>query len=98
MSVSRRGFFGGVAAALGYIGFGPDGRLFAQSGAKSPAMDAYDMSAKLARNENNYGPPESVMKAMNNAWKYSNRYGYPDANITQEIAEHHGVPVDHILL
>jgi histidinol-phosphate aminotransferase len=98
MSVSRRGFFGGVAAALGYVGLGSDSRLFAQSTAAAPPVDAYDRFAKLARNENNYGPPESVMKAMNNAWKYSNRYGYPDANILQEIAKHHGVKNENILL
>jgi histidinol-phosphate aminotransferase len=98
MSVSRRGFFGGVAAALGYIGLGPGDRLFAQSTAAAPPADVYDRFAKLARNENNYGPPESVMKAMNDAWKYSNRYGYPDANILQEIARHHGVKNENVLL
>jgi histidinol-phosphate aminotransferase len=101
MSVSRRGFFGGVAAALGYLGVGPSADLFAQArtgAAAAGAADPYDLSAKLARNENNYGPPESVMKAMNNAWKYANRYGYPDANIVQEIAKHHGVKTENILL
>jgi histidinol-phosphate aminotransferase len=39
-----------------------------------------------------------VMKAMNNAWKYSNRYGYPDGNLVGEIAKHHGVKQDNILL
>src|SRR5476649_624337 len=38
------------------------------------------------------------MKAMNNAWKYSNRYGYPDGDIVQEIAKHHGVKTENILL
>ena len=38
------------------------------------------------------------MKAMNNAWKYSNRYGYPDGNIVGEIAKHHGVKPENILL
>ena len=38
------------------------------------------------------------MKAMNNAWKYSNRYGYPDGDIVQEIAKHHGVKPENILL
>src|SRR5439155_588115 len=42
--------------------------------------------------------PESVMKAMNSSWKYANRYGYPDANIVQEIAKHHGVKPENILL
>ena len=54
--------------------------------------------AKLASNENNFGPPESVMKAMNGAWKYANRYGYPDGNVVQVIAEHHGVKPENILL
>jgi histidinol-phosphate aminotransferase len=38
------------------------------------------------------------MKAMNAAWKYANRYGYPDANVVQVIADHHGVRRDNILL
>ena len=45
----------------------------------------YDAYVKLASNENNWGPPESVMKAMNNAWKYTNRYGYPDGNIIRRL-------------
>jgi histidinol-phosphate aminotransferase len=100
MSVSRRRFVGGFAAALGYLGLGPDADLFAQgrTAPAAPAADAYDRFAKLARNENNYGPPESVVKAMNNAFKYANRYGYPDANILQEIAKHHGVKNENVLL
>jgi len=61
-------------------------------------MDDYDMMAHLSSNENCWGPPESVMKAMNNAWKYSNRYGYPDGNLVGEIAKHHGVKTENILL
>ena len=38
------------------------------------------------------------MKAMTNAWKYANRYGYPDGNIVQAIADHHGVKPENILL
>jgi len=104
--VSRRSFFGGLAAALGYLGLGPSTELFAQNrpGAVGNAMprmrgnDDYDAIAHLSSNENCWGPPESVMKAMNNAWKYSNRYGYPDANIVGEIAKHHGVKPENILL
>ncbi len=64
----------------------------------APAMNEYDSIAHLSSNENCWGPPESVMKAMTNAWKYSNRYGYPDANIVGEIAKHHGVKPENVLL
>jgi histidinol-phosphate aminotransferase len=99
-SLSRRRFFGGVAAAFGALGLRPSLPLFAQGGtAQFTGSDSdYDRYAKLASNENNWGPPESVMKAMNNAWKYANRYGYPDGNIMQAIAEHHGVKTENVLL
>jgi histidinol-phosphate aminotransferase len=108
MSVSRRHFVGGIAAALGYLKVGPEVDLFAQNrpaGANGaaqrmarPAADDWDSYAHLSSNENCWGPPENVMKAMNGAWKYSNRYGYPDGNIVQEIAKHHGVKPENILL
>ena len=97
---SRRRFVGGVAAAVGALSLRPDGELLAQGQtAQFTGGDAeYDAYVKLASNENNWGPPDSVMKAMNSAWKYANRYGYPDGNINQVIAEHHGVKRDNILL
>jgi histidinol-phosphate aminotransferase len=103
MSVSRRTFMGGVAAAVGYLGVKPEADLLAQGAAPraraaaGPADD-WDSFAHLSSNENCWGPPESVMKAMNNAWKYSNRYGYPDGNLVAEIAKHHGVKGENILL
>jgi histidinol-phosphate aminotransferase len=105
MTVSRRSFVGGIAAAFGTLGLDID--VFAQNRAPAPgaaaaraprAMDDYDAIAHLSSNENCWGPPESVMKAMNNAWKYSNRYGYPDGNLVGEIAKHHGVKTENILL
>ena len=106
MSVSRRKFMGGVAAAVGYLGAKPEVDLFAQqtgaragrSAAAVGGNDDWDSFAHLSSNENCWGPPESVMKAMNNAWKYSNRYGYPDGNLVGEIAKHHGVKSENILL
>ena len=91
--LSRRRFFGGVAAAMGVLGLRPTSGLFAQGQtAQFRGGEAeYDAFAKLASNENNFGPPQNVMEAMNHAWKYANRYGYPDANVIQEIAAHHGV-------
>jgi histidinol-phosphate aminotransferase len=107
MTVSRRSFVGGMAATFGTLGLGADLDVFAQnrpqqSGAAvaraRASMDDYDLMAHLSSNENCWGPPESVMKAMNNAWKYSNRYGYPDGNLVGEIAKHHGVKPENILL
>lgn len=98
--VTRRRFFGGIAAAMGALGLRPETSLFAQGGtAQFRGSDAeYDAFAKLASNENNWGPPEAVMKAMTNAWKYANRYGYPDGGIVQAIADHHGVKPENVLL
>lgn len=100
--VSRRRFVGGVAAALGALGLRPDANLLAQGGQgggrRRPTIEEYDAFAKLSSNENNWGPPESVMKAMNGAWKYANRYGYPDGGIVQAIADHHGVKTENIML
>jgi histidinol-phosphate aminotransferase len=96
--LSRRGFMGGLAAALGYLGLTPGAALAQGGGRRAITPDQYDAFAKLANNENNWGPPETVMKAMTNAWKYANRYGYPDGNLVEEIAAHHGVKPEHVLL
>jgi histidinol-phosphate/aromatic aminotransferase/cobyric acid decarboxylase-like protein len=39
-----------------------------------------------------------MLEAMQGAWKYSNRYGYPDGDILEKIAEHHGVGTDHVMI
>ncbi|HYB93675.1 MAG TPA: histidinol-phosphate transaminase [Vicinamibacterales bacterium] len=105
--VSRRRFFGGVAATVGAISLSK-AELFAQQAPGTAATvttqrfggsDAdYDRMVKLASNENNWGPPDSVMKAMNGAWKYANRYGYPDGNVIEAIAAHHGLKPENVLL
>jgi len=104
LSLSRRGFVGGVASALGAMGMAPGATLWARGvrrldeAAPFGPEEDYDGYAKLANNENPYGPPESVMKAMTRAIKYANRYGYPDGGLTEEIAKHHGVKPENILL
>ena len=91
-TVSRRTFMGGVATALGTIGVGSPLDLFAQ-GTPAPAprqqrtADEYDNLAKLANNENPYGPSEADIQAMTKAFKYANRYGYPDGYIVNAIAK-----------
>ncbi len=107
LNLSRRRFMGGAAAALGYLGLRPGGDLLAQGpdALERPATpvfphqaNEYDAFAKLSSNENPYGPSEKMLEAMNGAWKYSNRYGYPDGDIREMIAEHHGVKPQNILL
>lgn len=102
--VSRRSFFGGLAAAVGYIGLQP-GSLWAQARAATQrrrpqevSEEEYDAYAKLWANENPWGPFDSALEAMNYAFKYANRYGYPDADIHEKIAEHHGVEPENVML
>jgi len=68
------------------------------SGSRRASTGEYESLVKLCFNENPYGPPESVMKAMTGALKYANRYGYPDGGIVQAIAAHHGVAHANVLL
>src|SRR5690242_806422 len=101
---SRRGFMGGVAAALGYLTLEPGSRAWAQTAMDratrrpEPTPDEYDTLAKLANNENPYGPSDAVLKAMTNAFKYANRYGYPDGGISQAIAKFHSVNEENVML
>ncbi len=105
MSLSRRSFVSGMAAALGLVGMRPTS-LLAQASSGNMALDPamrqriadYDAAAKLSSNENPWGPLDSSMEAMNSAWKYSNRYGYPDGDVHRKIAEYHGVTPEHVLL
>ena len=100
--VSRRSFLGGITAAVGCLTVETPVGAQASGVARQPrpriGLEEYDAAAKLAFNENPYGPSETVMKAMNTAFKYDNRYGYPDGNLLQELAKHHGVPTDNLLL
>ncbi len=106
-ALSRRKFVGGLAAALGYVSTGPNLGVFAQGRAagqgrpsvRPPQTAAeYDALAKLASNENNFGISDSVMQAMEGAWKYAGRYGYPDPGVNQAIAEYDGVKPETVML
>jgi histidinol-phosphate aminotransferase len=103
--ITRRGFVGGVASAVGLLTTRPLDLLAEtpESAARAlrerrGAEDPYDLLAKLSFNENPYGPPESVLQAMTTAFKYANRYGYPDGGITEAIAKHHGVKPENVVL
>ena len=104
-AITRRMFVGGFAAAVTSIGIQPGSAAAAQSRASTVrqprprvTVDEYNAAAKLAYNENPYGPSEPVVKAMIDAFRFDNRYGYPDGNIQQEIAEHHRVQPENVLL
>lgn len=102
-AVSRRKFMGGAATAVGALGFAPgslQGVLarYAPESRIGRQEGGYDALAKLSSNENPYGPSPAAMKAMEAAWKYSNRYGYPDGDVQEVVADHLGVPRDHVLL
>lgn len=101
-TLSRRHFVGGAATALGYLGLAPGRDLLGGEVFGVPPYarqdDDYDALVKLNFNENPWGPSDVVLEAMNGAWKYANRYGYPDGDIRGAIARHHGVPEDHVML
>ncbi|MDA0329677.1 MAG: aminotransferase class I/II-fold pyridoxal phosphate-dependent enzyme [Gemmatimonadetes bacterium] len=102
--VSRRGFVGGAAAALGTVALNPQAALargipLRPGGPRFWAEDdAYDALAKISFNENPYGPSEKALEAMTYAFKYSMRYGYPDAGVTQAVADFHGVHRNQLLI
>jgi histidinol-phosphate aminotransferase len=102
-AVSRRSFVGGVAGALGYLGINPSRELWAKEVANTPwwedqqAQD-YDAMAKLANNENPWGPSDAVHQAIDAVWKYAGRYGYPDPGVQQAIADHHQLKAENVLL
>lgn len=66
--------------------------------AQQSQVDAYDALAHLSSNENPFGPSDKAIEAMTYAFKYSMRYGYPDNNVQDRIAQAHGVPRDHVLM
>ena len=102
-SVSRRTFVGGVATAIGAVGVGSPLDLFAQGTPPvrprdQQAPDDYDILVKIGNNENPYGPSEAVIQAMTKAFKYANRYGYPDGNVVGAIAKHHDVATNQVMI
>ena len=109
MAVSRRTFVGGIAAALGYLGVGPEVDVLAQQAGRGgapgqgrgprPPLDLTKV-AKINNNENPYGVPESVMQAMDSpsTWQWANRYGTPDGGLNQSLQDVHGVKADNIIL
>jgi histidinol-phosphate aminotransferase len=104
-TVTRRTFMGGVATAIGALGVASPLDLLAQGTQGTPprprdqrAPEEYDTMAKLGNNENPYGPSDAVLQAMTKAFKYANRYGYPDGNVLDAIAKHHDVPTSQVMI
>ena len=113
-ALSRRRFVSGLATTIGSLSLASDSELWGQaatagataapaqsrvpSGTAQGPVEEYDAFAKLASNENPWGPPDSVIQAMTKAFKYANRYGYPDGDILEAIAKHHAVEPANVLL
>jgi histidinol-phosphate aminotransferase len=107
-AATRRTFIGAMATAVGFANLAPTPSLFAQTRQAQPAPqgeagtehpeEEYEAMAKLANNENCWGPSPAVIQAMTDAFKYSNRYGYPDGGIVEAIAKHHGVKPENVML
>ena len=104
-TLSRRHFVGGLAATIGTLGLSVGATTQAPTAGSRPArargrmsLDEYDAAAKLAFNENPHGPSEAVARAMTTALKFQSRYNYPDGDILDEIAAHHGVRGENVLL
>jgi histidinol-phosphate aminotransferase len=97
-----------MATALSFVGLNPSLKLFAQArqarqGEAAAELapltpEEYDRMAKLASNENGWGPSDTVVKAMTDALKYGNRYRYPDGGIVEAIAKHHGLKPENVML
>jgi histidinol-phosphate aminotransferase len=104
-SPTRRTFLGTMATAIGVAGLHPSLDLLAQErqakqgepGEEHPE-ETYDEMAKLASNENCWGPSDEVVKAMKDGFKYVNRYQYPDGGIVEAIAKHHGLKKENVML
>ncbi len=104
-STTRRSFLAGLAAIISHGGGIPidlraQGRRPALTNTDGSLVSpgGFDKMVKIASNENPYGPSEAVMNAMTDAWKYANRYFYPDGGIAEAIAAHHGVDADNVII
>ncbi len=106
-TATRREFIGKVATALSIVGLAPSldiaqerqGRQREAAEELAPLTPAeYDRMAKLANNENGWGPSETVMKAMTDALTYASRYRYPDGGIVEAIAAHHKVKLENVMI
>ena len=60
--------------------------------------EEYDALAHLSSNENPFGPSKAAIEAMTHAFKYSMRYGYPDNNLMDRLANHLRMPKENIAL
>ena len=92
---------GSAAAALGALGLRPASALGLRLPPPPPGLapvDPYDDLIKLAANENPFGPSDRMMTSMNAAWKYANRYGYPDGDIVEKIAASHELDARNIIM
>ena len=108
-SVSRRSFVGGAAAAaVGTLAFPEIARAKGihlvpdwtppWAPTQWQNTEEYDALAHLSSNENPFGPSEATIEAMTHAYRYSMRYGFPNNNIMERIANDLGMRRENLLL
>jgi histidinol-phosphate aminotransferase len=93
--VTRRGFAGSVASALGAYVVAPDLAL----AATRPHVGLKPGTVRLDSNENPYGPSLKALEAMSRSQTIAARY--PDAleeELAQALAKLHGVSPENVLL
>jgi histidinol-phosphate aminotransferase len=107
--VSRRGFMGGMAAALTVVG-SQTSEILGQgrgrggapqagaAGGRGAAADPAVPIVKLNNNENPYGITDTVKQAMNDSFKYGHLYGSPDGGLGEALLAYHpGLKRENIL-
>ena len=110
-NVTRRGFMGGLAAALTYVGSleelsaqaaGQRGGAAPQGapGARAARGGNPDVPiVKLSNNENPYGIADNVKQAMVDSFKYGHLYGTPDNGLNDALLAYHpGIKRENILM
>lgn len=97
--MDRRKWFRLMGAAGGAVALNPLSQLSFVNESHHPLDDGSNGLARLCYNENPYGPSQQVRDAIVNAFDISHMYPFAYIEeLANEIAEHHGVSREHIVL
>jgi histidinol-phosphate aminotransferase len=99
MRISRRNLLHGIGAGT-FMGAALPSLAgnYLSAISQSGSTKAIDGAIRLDRNENPYGPPESVIAAMHDMLGYANRYPDGSAALQEKVAGHHKVKTERVVL